>query len=705
MCPKCEGFFFLPIGTLRLGKSEGNRETDKEMKKQETSTTDVKKRIEQLREEIRRHDYLYYVLNAPEISDREYDQLFAELKRLEEEHPELIDSTSPTQRVPERPIEGFTPVRHSMPMLSIDNTYSEEELREFDRRVAKALEGAEYSYTAELKIDGLAISLRYEKGILQQAATRGDGWTGDDVTANVRTIRAIPLLLKNADKAPEILEVRGEVYMPKKAFEELNEQRMEAGEPTFANPRNAAAGSLKLLDPRITATRKLAFFAYALGQVSRPLAPTHFESMKKLLEFGIPVNEYIRLCRTINEVIEYCRTWAGKKEHLPYPIDGIVVKVNRYDQQEMLGYTGRAPRWCIAFKFAPEQAETIVESIDVQVGKSGILTPVANLKPVQLAGTTVKRASLHNFDWLAKLDVRCGDTVLVEKAGEIIPQVVAVKKRNPAESKPFVPPTRCPACGHPVKKDENGVYLRCTNSQCPAQIRQRLEHFAGKGQMDIEHLGPALIDQLVSRGLVKTYADLYRLRLDQLASLERMSTKSASNVLESIEKSKRRPLWRLIAALGIRNVGAQTAQILADAFGSLEALMEATPEQLQNIEQIGPVVAQSIYEYFHNPENVRVLRELLAAGVCPTTEQVKQSDALAGKTIVVTGTLKHFTRQQIEQAIKAHGGKPSSTVSRKTSFVIAGQDAGSKLEKARQLGVEVIDEEEFLRRIGQQPQP
>jgi len=690
---------------LRLGKSEGNRETDKEMKKQETSTTDVKKRIEQLREEIRRHDYLYYVLNAPEISDREYDQLFAELKRLEEEHPELIDSTSPTQRVPERPIEGFTPVRHSMPMLSIDNTYSEEELREFDRRVAKALEGAEYSYTAELKIDGLAISLRYEKGILQQAATRGDGWTGDDVTANVRTIRAIPLLLKNADKAPEILEVRGEVYMPKKAFEELNEQRMEAGEPTFANPRNAAAGSLKLLDPRITATRKLAFFAYALGQVSRPLAPTHFESMKKLLEFGIPVNEYIRLCRTINEVIEYCRTWAGKKEHLPYPIDGIVVKVNRYDQQEMLGYTGRAPRWCIAFKFAPEQAETIVESIDVQVGKSGILTPVANLKPVQLAGTTVKRASLHNFDWLAKLDVRCGDTVLVEKAGEIIPQVVAVKKRNPAESKPFVPPARCPACGHPVKKDENGVYLRCTNSQCPAQIRERLEHFAGKGQMDIEHLGPALIDQLVSRGLVKTYADLYRLRLDQLASLERMSTKSASNVLESIEKSKRRPLWRLIAALGIRNVGAQTAQILADAFGSLEALMEATPEQLQNIEQIGPVVAQSIYEYFHNPENVRVLRELLAAGVCPTTEQVKQSDALAGKTIVVTGTLKHFTRQQVEQAIKAHGGKPSSTVSRKTSFVVAGQDAGSKLEKARQLGVEVIDEEEFLRRISQQPQP
>ncbi len=668
---------------------------------------DVKKRIEELREEIRRHDYLYYVLNQPEISDREYDKLFAELKKLESEHPELIVPTSPTQRVSERPVEGFEPVQHAIPMLSIDNTYSEEELREFDRRVAKGLEGAEYSYTVELKIDGLAISLRYEEGILRQAATRGDGRTGDDVTANVRTIRAIPLELKNKESAPEVLEVRGEVYMSKKAFAELNEERMEAGEPTFANPRNAAAGSLKLLDARITATRKLAFFAYSLGQVSRQLAPTHYEAMQKLRDFGIPVNEHIRHCRTIEEVIEVCQGWAGKKERLAYPIDGMVIKVNRYDQQEILGYTGRAPRWCISYKFAPEQAETIVESIDVQVGKSGILTPVANLRPVPLAGTTVKRASLHNFDLLAKLDVRCGDTVVIEKAGEIIPQVVTVKhqQRNLFESRPFEVPKTCPACSRPVKKDENGVYIRCVNPHCPAQIRERLEHFAGKGQMDIEHLGPALIDQLVSRGLVKTYADIYRLRLDQLASLERMAAKSASNVLASIEESKRRPLWRLIAGLGIRNIGTQSAQILANEFGSLEALMEASVERLQQIEQIGPVVAQSVYDYFHNPENVRVLRELLAAGVCPTVEQVKQSDALAGKTIVVTGTLKHFTRQQIEQTIQAHGGKPSSSVSKKTSFVVAGDNAGSKLDKARQLGVEVIDEEEFLRRIGQRRQP
>lgn len=668
---------------------------------------DVKSRIEQLRQDIRRHDYLYYVLNQPEISDREYDKLFAELKQLESEHPELIVPTSPTQRVSEQPVDGFEPVEHKVPMLSIDNTYNEEELREFDRRVAKGLEGAEYSYTVELKIDGLAISLRYENGLLKQAATRGDGRTGDDVTANVRTIRAIPLELTNKDALPEILEVRGEVYMSRKAFAELNELRMEAGEPTFANPRNAAAGSLKLLDARITATRKLAFFAYSLGQVSQPLARTHFEAMQKLRQLGIPVNEHIQMCNNIDQVIEVCQSWGEKKERLAYPIDGMVIKVNRFDQQEILGYTGRAPRWCISYKFAPEQAETVVESIDVQVGKSGILTPVANLRPVALAGTTVKRASLHNFDLLARLDVRCGDTVVIEKAGEIIPQVVSVKhtQRNLFESRPFEVPANCPSCAQPVRKDENGVYVRCVNPHCPAQIRERLEHFAGKGQMDIEHLGPALIDQLVSRGLVKTYADLYRLRLDQLASLERMAAKSASNVLASIEASKQRPLWRLIAGLGIRNIGTQSAQILAQEFGSLEALMNASAQRLEQIEQIGPIVAQSVYEYFHNPQNVRVLQELMEVGVRPTVEQVRQSDTLAGKTIVVTGTLKHFTRQQIEQTIQAHGGKPSSSVSQKTSFVVAGEEAGSKLQKARRLGVEVIDEEEFLRRIGQRRQP
>ncbi|HRV19945.1 MAG TPA: NAD-dependent DNA ligase LigA [Anaerohalosphaeraceae bacterium] len=662
---------------------------------------DIRKQIERLREEIRRHDVLYYVHNAPEISDREYDNLFAELKRLEKEHPELITPDSPTQRVSEQPVEGFATVAHAVPMLSIDNTYSEGELRDFDRRIAKGLEGGDYEYTVELKIDGLAVSLRYEKGRLVQGATRGDGRRGDDVTANIRTIRAVPLTLEG-DGLPDVLEIRGEVYMSKKAFAQLNAAKAAAGEPEFANPRNAAAGSLKLLDARITAGRKLSFFAYALGQVSRPLAQTHYESLQKLRSFGLPVNPHTQKAANIDEVIAICRSWEGRKDKLDYPIDGMVIKVNRYDQQDRLGLTGRAPRWCIAYKFAAEQAETVVESISVQVGKTGILTPVANLKPVKLAGTTVKRASLHNFDLLQKLDVRCGDTVIIEKAGEIIPQVVDVKiqQRHLFDSRPFEIPTACPACGGRVKKDDSGVYLRCVNADCPAQLKERLEYFAGKGQMDIDTLGPALIDQLIRAGLVKSFADLYRLRFDQLVQLERMGDKSAANVLDSIEKSKHADLWRLIAALGIRNVGGQTAQILADEFGSLEALMNASVERLTEIEQIGPVVAESIYEYLHNPANIRVIRQMLAAGVSPTPPKPKASAVLAGQTIVVTGTLKHFTRQQIEQTIKDHGGKTSSSVSKKTSFVLAGQDPGSKLEKARRLGVEILDEDQFLRRIG-----
>ena len=649
---------------------------------------DIRKQIERLREEIRRHDVLYYVHNAPEISDREYDNLFAELKRLEKEHPELITPDSPTQRVSEQPVEGFATVAHAVPMLSIDNTYSEGELRDFDRRIAKGLEGGDYEYTVELKIDGLAVSLRYEKGRLVQGATRGDGRRGDDVTANIRTIRAVPLTLEG-DGLPDVLEIRGEVYMSKKAFAQLNAAK-------------AAAGSLKLLDARITASRKLSFFAYALGQVSRPLAQTHYESLQKLRSFGLPVNPHTQKAANIDEVIAICRSWEGRKDKLDYPIDGMVIKVNRYDQQDRLGLTGRAPRWCIAYKFAAEQAETVVESISVQVGKTGILTPVANLKPVKLAGTTVKRASLHNFDLLQKLDVRCGDTVIIEKAGEIIPQVVDVKiqQRHLFDSRPFEIPTACPACGGRVKKDDSGVYLRCVNADCPAQLKERLEYFAGKGQMDIDTLGPALIDQLIRAGLVKSFADLYRLRFDQLVQLERMGDKSAANVLDSIEKSKHADLWRLIAALGIRNVGGQTAQILADEFGSLEALMNASVERLTEIEQIGPVVAESIYEYLHNPANIRVIRQMLAAGVSPTPPKPKASAVLAGQTIVVTGTLKHFTRQQIEQTIKDHGGKTSSSVSKKTSFVLAGQDPGSKLEKARRLGVEILDEDQFLRRIG-----
>ena len=662
-------------------------------------TQSITDKIQQLRDEIRQHDVLYYVHNAPQITDQQYDTLFSQLKQLEAAHPDLITSDSPTQRVSEQPVEGFETVGHTVPMLSIDNTYNEDELRKFDERVTKGLEGAGYDYTVEPKIDGLAISLRYENGHLARAATRGDGSRGDDVTSNIRTIKAIPLTLENKD-IPDVLEVRGEVYMPKKAFTELNSLREDAGEPPFANPRNAAAGSLKLLDARITAERKLAFFAYSVGQASTPPSQTHYEAMDKLKDFGLPVNNAEK-AENIDTVITICHLQEKAKNSLDYQIDGMVIKVNRYDQHDLLGTTGRAPKWCIAYKFPAEQAETIAESITIQVGKNGTLTPVANLKPVQLAGTTVKRATLHNFDQIQRLDIRCGDTVIIEKAGEIIPQVVdvVVKQRVLFESKPFEVPTQCPACGGDVQKDENGVYLRCVNPNCIAQLKERLEYFVGKSQMDIDKLGPALIEQLVDTKLVKTFADIYTLRFDQVVQLERMADKSAANVLDSIATSKTRPLWRLVAALGIRNVGGQSAQILADEFGTLDALMAATVEQLTAIDQIGPIMAESIYEYLHDADNVKVIQAMLDAGITPATPKEKASSVLEGMTIVVTGTLKQFTRQQIEQMIKDHGGKTASSVSKKTSLLVAGENAGSKLEKAQKLGVEVIDESELQRRI------
>ncbi|RKY23898.1 MAG: DNA ligase (NAD(+)) LigA, partial [Planctomycetota bacterium] len=520
----------------------------------------IKKRIEQLRAEIRRHDYLYYVLNQPEISDRQYDKLFAELGKLEQHNPQFITADSPTQRVAGQPVKGFKSIRHAVAMLSIDNTYNDDELRAFDERVAKALGGADYDYVVELKIDGLAISLRYEKGRLVTAATRGDGETGDDVTANVRTIKAVPLVLLSDGSVPDVLEVRGEVYMPTGAFVELNKLRIKAGEPSFANPRNAAAGSLKLLDAKITAERKLSFFAYAVGELSEPLAEEHWLMLQKLKQLGLPVNPNIKRAKDINEAISICRYWSGKRQTLDYQIDGMVIKVNRFDQRAILGATGRAPRWCISYKFPAERAETIVESIDVQVGKSGILTPVANLTAVQLAGTTVRRASLHNFDELKRLDVRQGDTVVIEKAGEIIPQVVEVKKNlRPAGVKPFKIPAKCPSCGGDVKKDEDGVYIRCVNPHCKAQLIERLKYFAGRDQMDIENLGPDLIEQLVESGLVKNPADFYKLTKEDLVELERMADKSADNVIKAIQKSKNRPLWRLLAGLGIRHIGGQSA--------------------------------------------------------------------------------------------------------------------------------------------------
>jgi len=661
---------------------------------------DIEKRIEWLRDEIRRHDRLYYVLNSPEISDRDYDRLFAELKELENSHPELITPDSPTQRVSGEPLEGFGTVYHSVAMLSIDNTYDADELRAFDERVAKGLGGRDYEYVVELKIDGLAISLRYEGGVLVRAATRGDGTRGDDVSANIRTIRAIPLRLAGGSEVPDILEVRGEVYMPKTAFAALNRQRAGQGEPEFANPRNAAAGSLKLLDARITATRKLSFFAYSVGEVSRRPAEGHYEVLQKLREMGLPVNPNTTKAGDIEEVIGICLAWESKKAQLDYQIDGMVIKVNSLDQHDILGSTGRAPRWCISYKFAAEQAETVVESIAVQVGKTGTLTPVANLKPVELAGTTVKRATLHNFDEVRRLDVRQGDTVIIEKAGEIIPQVVKVlMEKRPASAKPLTIPTECPECGGKVKKDENGVYIRCVNNNCTARLKQRLQYFVGRGQMDIENLGPALIEQLVDKGLVGDFADLYKLRFDQVAQLERMADKSAANVIESIEKSKTQDLWRFIAALGIRNVGGQSAEILAEEFGSLENLMDADEARLEAIDQIGPVMAKSIYDYLHDEANRDVISRMLAAGVRPRAPAKKKGNVLAGKTIVVTGTLENFTRQRIQQVIKDNGGKTSSNVSSRTDLVLAGANAGSKLDKARQLGIRIIDEAEFVAMI------
>jgi DNA ligase (NAD+) len=658
---------------------------------------DVKKRIRKLRTEIREHDRLYYVLNQPKITDQQYDKLFAELKSLEQANPELITPDSPTQRVSEKPLEGFASVRHAAAMLSMDNTYNADELRAFDERVAKVLGSGAYEYVVELKIDGLAISLRYENGRLVTAATRGDGETGDNVTANVRTIKAVPLTLLANGPTPDVLEVRGEVYMPASSFAELNNLRAEAGEPAFANPRNAAAGSLKLLDARITASRNLSFFAYATGELSEAIAQDHYQSLQKFSQLGLPVNPNIKKAKDIDEAVKICQSWNQKRQELNYQIDGMVIKVNRFAQQNILGATGRAPRWCISYKFPAEQAETIVESIDVQVGKSGNLTPVANFKAVQLAGTIVKRASLHNFDELKRLDVRPGDTVIIEKAGEIIPQVIQVRHelRTP-NSSAFEIPQKCPNCGSKVEKDGNGVYIRCVNPNCSAQLKERLKYFAGRDQMDIENLGIALIEQLVNTKLVKNFADLYKLRKDQLSSLERMADKSAANVIEAIEKSKSQPLWRLIAALGIRHIGSQSAQILAEHFGSFEELMAADEATLANIDQIGPVMAESICDFFKSQQPL--INELLQH-VHPQQQQRLRTDKLAGKTFVITGTLENFTRQQTEQAIKQAGGKTSSSVSKKTDYVLAGDKPGSKLDKAQKLRVEIISEEQFLKML------
>lgn len=655
------------------------------------------KEVQRLRREIERHNRLYYVQAEPEITDEEFDALLQRLIELEKAHPELITPDSPTQRVGGEPLEGFRTVAHSVPMLSMENTYNEEELREFHDRVCRLLGESKPVYVVEPKIDGVSISLRYEEGRFALAVTRGDGRQGDDVTANVRTIRSLPLGLSG--EPPAVLEVRGEIFFEKKDFVRINEQRVEEDEPEFANPRNAAAGTLKLLDPKLVARRPLRFLLWGLGQCEGVELETYSQALDYLKGLGLPVSPLARRVETIDAAIERIELFAEERHKLAYEVDGMVIKVDDFRKRERLGATSKSPRWQVAYKYAAEQAITKLLKIEVQVGKTGTLTPVAHLEPVWLAGTTVSRASLHNDEEIKRKDIRVGDRVVVEKAGEIIPQVVAVKidERDGSE-KVYQFPTQCPACAAPVRKDEGGVYVRCTNPSCPAQFKNTLEFFAHRHAMDIEGLGPKVIEQLVTTGLVKALPDLYRLKEEDVAGLERMGEKSARNLVQAIQASKERGLARLLAGLGIRHVGRRAAEILAEHFGQIGALMDADAETLADIHEIGPVIAKSIHRYFHEQGGREIVRQLGELGVLlsqPRRKAAEGGELLAGKSFVVTGTLAGYTRDQIHEKIKAHGGKVSSSVSSKTDFVVAGEDAGSKLTKANKLGVRVISEKEL----------
>jgi DNA ligase (NAD+) len=810
--------------------------------------TDVE-RIARLRDEIRRHDHLYYVEARPEISDRQYDQLMDELKALEARHPELVTGDSPTQRVGGEPLEGFATVTHPVPMLSIDNTYNEAEVRAFDERVRKGLGGRPFHYVVDPKIDGVAVSLRYQNGLLTQAATRGDGRTGDDITNNARTIRSIPLsLVRGQDwSGPAALEIRGEVYWPRKAFNAVNAKRAAEGVETFANPRNGAAGTLKQLDPRIVAQRGLAFLAHSLGEMPTPIAPTHSQTMKTLAQWGIPTSPHMKVCKDADELLKVIHDWAGLRDQVDYETDGMVAKVDELELRELLGATSRYPRWCIAYKYQAERAATVLKEVSFQVGRLGTITPVGHFDPVKLAGTTVSNASLHNFDQVDRLDVRVGDTVLVEKAGEIIPQVVQVEfDKRPPDAKPIRPPRKCPECGEPTARDEGGVYLRCVNPECPAQIRQRLEFFAGRNQMDIEGLGPAMVDQLVTGNLVKHFGDLYRLRKEDILKMElearlegerdkslveqlkgkagrRLAkgvsetlsrsfrsiyeisdsgkeklmsipgmdakkaekvyrkfheSKIADNLLTAIAASKERGMARLLAALGIPHVGGTVAEKLAGSFGSIDELACADDEAIRRVLAKRSVVAERLYDALRTIDEkndskeggvsgdlvewVRTLKaegidgtraeriagrfgcveqllkasvdeidyamregdpSVIARSICgfcrsdsgrmtlsrlkhsgvkmtPEKKNVIPGSQLAGKTVVVTGVLKTFSRKEAEEAIRQAGGVVGSGVSRNTDLVVVGEDPGSKAAKAKELGVEMLDEAELVRRLG-----
>ena len=666
----------------------------------------IQKKIDALREKIRHHEHRYYVLDDPEISDLEFDKLLEQLKKLESENPALITPDSPTQRVGGKPREGFLKVRHSSPMLSLDNTYNEEELRDWERRVHELTGRTDVEYTCELKLDGMSLALQYRDGRLEHGITRGDGTTGEDVTLNVRTVRSVPLWIPperlKKGGLPADFEVRGELLMPLAAFKRMNDEREKQGLSQFANPRNATAGTVRQLEPSITAQRRLDFFGYILLRNGRTLLDRQSKAMDALEATGFKVNPNRRVAKNMEEVWAFIQGWEKKRDTLPYEIDGIVIKVDRTGLQEELGFTGKAPRWAIAYKYAARGGVTQIEDILVQVGRTGKLTPVAALKPVPIGGTTVSRATLHNMDEIERLGVKIGDWVEVERGGDVIPKVVRVieDKDHPRGRKVFHMPEKCPVCGGHVVRTEGEADHRCVNANCPAKLRETIRHFAARSVMNIEGMGDALVAQLTDRGMVKNVADIYKITKADLLSLERMGDKSAQNVLDEIEASKKLPLERIIFGLGIRFVGERTAQFLAEHFGSIDALEKAGEEELQEVNEVGPRIAASIVEFFQEKRNRELVDALRKAGLTLKGEKKQRGTALAGKTFVLTGTLTKYTRDQAKQMIEDAGGRVSGSVSKKTDYVVAGTDAGSKLDKAKELGVAVIDEKEMEKLAG-----
>lgn len=661
--------------------------------------SEAARQIEELKKQINYHNYRYYVLDDPEIEDYEFDRLMQQLKDLEARYPELITADSPTMRVGGKPAEGFEQVEHKRPLLSLANAFSEQDLKNFDARVRNLTNGP-IEYVVELKIDGLAVNLLYENGYLTRGATRGNGMVGENITANIRTIRAVPLSIYSLElPIPEFLDIRGEVYMPRKEFERLNNERRQKNEPLFANPRNAAAGSIRQLDPKIAASRALSMFVYSIGNSEELGLETHAECLEYLLKLGFKVNKEYKVFTGIDNVIEYIASWQDKRFDLPYDTDGMVVKVNNLALQKKLGSTAKDPRWAIAFKFPAEQAITQVEDIFVRVGRTGVLTPTAILKPVRLAGSTVSRATLHNEDYIYEKDIRIGDTVRIHKAGEIIPEVVAVvlEKRTGSE-KVFKMPDTCPECGGKIVRQQGEVAHKCINPSCPAQTREGLIHFVSRDAMNIEGLGPSIIGTLLEKGLIKDAADLYALKAENLLNIERMGKKSVQNLLMAIENSKNAGLARVIFALGIRFVGAKAAAVLANEFGSIDKVKEASFNELITIDEIGPKIAESVVAYFAAADNLELIARLEAAGVKLTQDKKTYTEhaAFLGKTFVLTGTLSHYTRSEAAEIIENLGGKVSSGVSKKTDYVLAGEEAGSKLDKAKQLGVKILSENEFI---------